>query len=644
MFFKHKFYNSMKLLKSTIWAMMAVAAVSFTACEDDDNYVAGQPSAGAYFASDLPAEYEIAPPAEANLIIPVSRGEANGPATTAISWKVDPESDAFTFPGSVSFEGSSTTANALISVDPAKLAQDQIYTITASIADANNYANGVYQFDYFYGSKMIVEETTGKLVLSVYYNGYQDGMPVTISYRENNPNKQTVLVEDLYPADASFTIQIPDMSFVGPNGGIPVHVVPTASGTVNADYGDVWITDYYTYRNEIAPKAGENPDVDDSYYDPATKTFYIDMIWYVPGVGSFGNGLETLTLAGGSGPADYSLEVEYIGLFTDPGNVTSAIGSFTSAADVAKVMAAMVPTSDGQTALNHVLAGGEGVKEVALGENVREMFDISEAGEYILMAVSYSADGEPQMYAYDEATINLGGNPDADWNYVGTTTFYDPWVFPAYTTQDNQPISNVDYPIEAEMMESKTTKGLYRLNDPYHQESFLLVGNNTGKKANWTVQVYEDGFVSVPQQYSGFANASWGNLTIANYDGFVKEANPDVSNAAIQEFIKSKGEEPSYVEDGMITIPVALFGCELMNDGNFGYSWKNPQVGYIALPEASQAAKRKARAAMVAAPKYRALAPTAVRAIVSSGNGFRVNPVILSADRNLKAKGIHFNH
>lgn len=65
-----------------------------------------------------------------------------------------------------------------------------------------------------------------------------------------------------------------------------VLVTDQFSGYVHPSYGEVWV-------DEVSDYAGE--EVEPSYYDPESKTFYFGLIYYVS-AGSFGHGYETFTL------------------------------------------------------------------------------------------------------------------------------------------------------------------------------------------------------------------------------------------------------------------------------------------------------------------------------------------------------------
>ncbi len=112
---------------------------------------------------------------------------------------------------------------------------------------------------------------------------YEEVFPCTVSYREST----------LDPAAKEYRVEVPDaldepFYITTQDDGKTLSIA--AQGVLtHPEYGVIQICDLVNYK--------KNPGYAKyNYYDPATRTFNYAVIYYVP-AGSFGNGLESITMA-----------------------------------------------------------------------------------------------------------------------------------------------------------------------------------------------------------------------------------------------------------------------------------------------------------------------------------------------------------
>ncbi|MBO5054464.1 MAG: hypothetical protein J6C44_09595 [Muribaculaceae bacterium] len=173
-------------------------------------------------------------------------------------------------------------------------------------------------------------------------------------------------------------------------------------------------------------------------------------------------------------------------------------------------------------------------------------------------------------------------------------SFCDPFIIPGFG------VKNTDY-IWQVKLNNGADEDTYSLEAPYQIEEcpiyeFNQLAGKEKAKIEFNVSIPE--CVYIYKDYAGFKDDE-GTYVIANWAGYVWDVNKNASGAtlaSIMDFMVGKGwaDRFSTFEDGVITIPFSLFGvgADPMGD-DFGYTWKNPQTGYIFFPEASENAKAK---------------------------------------------------
>ena len=150
-----------------------------------------------------------------------------------------------------------------------------------------------------------------------------------------------------------------------------------------------------------------------------TGTFKDGIITFPPstlvaGMANYSNG--ALRAANGAGSfmvlmpgvvlADYSIDVTYLGRFTNTEDENFAVAEITLGADVESAQVAMVKGSDLNGAKSGMLDGSIETLEIETSGSVQ--FPVTSDGKYTIMAISYSG-GESQEVAYDTFDIAIDG-------------------------------------------------------------------------------------------------------------------------------------------------------------------------------------------------------------------------------------------
>ncbi len=446
----------MKLIKAIIPVLFAALATGFTAYSDDDDYVVGQQSPGAYFEASLPDEVLI-PMEGPSFEIQVNRTSAEAPATYAVT------SDApscFNVPSTVTFNGDALTTSLVVTYDPADVEQDKPYEVTFSLDPASNYGNASYTVTL---RRSIPKETiawnghtTGLYTYSLFHvQGAMAEYDVTWTYNPTDPTKDIVInVGMVNPEDPSdpetlwygvnttnlpgrvLHISMPDTEKKLDNGCIPVFV-DVQQVTAPNSYGEakatVSVCDFATfYRDIMEQPAGYERYKDYSYYNPATGTFALYLIYCVaddPGSYYGSYGYEYLNLAGFP---NYDVDVVYKGLFKDADELYTVEAEVMLGSDVATAKTALVSAGSAEAAANAVIKGEVEAQEIkAEGqESYPVSYPVNSSGTYYMVVVSYDNKGEQQQSIAVPVEVNLGGSTVRP---NGEGSMLDGWVTPAFT-------------------------------------------------------------------------------------------------------------------------------------------------------------------------------------------------------------------
>lgn len=627
----------MKFFKYSVLALMGMT-VSLTACSDDDDYAVGAQSPGAYFSEGMPETYKVAE-GSSSFDVVVSRTGVDAPVTYTLA-STDP-SGLFTIPTSVTFEANALTAAVTITYTDTQLEWDTKYPLSLTLTDgATTYGNNKYSFNVIKANPIISKDLgVGQFTYACIWSGtYDDG--TTLQYNPAKPNDQTYILSEWGGGNSDFAIHVPDAEARDSYGDCPAYVHPQNTLYVHSKYGPVWVADLYCYMLEYFNDPATAAKYEGaSYLTPERGLFTMNNVYYIPeyeeGDSYIGNLEEEYYQL--AGYPDLSISASYVGTIINPDRSFEAIAHVVPGKDVAAIKAAMVPGGDESAALKAVLLG-QGVQELdAKEQDVR--FGMTEGGQYTIAFVSFDSEGE----AAEVAAVKFNVELEQTTINVGYADYTDPYVIPAYTS-NGQPIDNRQYTFSVPLLQSKKDANVYYLDSPYTNAAFLLAGNNLNKD-----EVRKIGFdVTVPAsviiepQGSGYFNANWGGeLIIGNLAGYLYSENPGITPAqvytAMQSNPKVEADDYTTLEDGIITISSAWIGAPKIGDGTFGYSWNNPQVGFIYMPESSDEAKARVKSLNVVRPKLAGMLRVTKAAKKVKKDTMTMAPVVVKNSKNMKS-------
>ncbi|MBD5192448.1 MAG: hypothetical protein HDS88_06110 [Bacteroidales bacterium] len=468
----------MKLFKSSILAMLALAAVAITSCDggNDVDYTDGVQGSGSFFPTTK-ASYTL-DRNETSFTIPVARQSANDPSTVEIV--PNDTTGFFGIPTSVTFNGESLTADLTITYDPAQLEYDKAYGVDLIIKNGNIYGNTNYSFTVVLPGPW---KTLGKglytdeLMIGI-YNVEQLTYDVTVEESELNPGLYRIV--NPYGVGVYPYTEAGDMiDGYGPEKPYYMYIHAEKDDQVyferfsvhmifSDDVGELSFTcraaELLTNpANTIeaiakAGYCGNNRDgviylPTDTYFQGTNK--YNDG-WYGP-LGTTGGRL----VLPGIELTDYSAEISYTGRFTDVNEQTFIMADVTLGDDVVSARVAAAQTTD-VAALQEAIENDE-IEYIEISQSGEVKIPVAESGRYTVMVVTY-ANGEVQEVASTTVEISLGGN---EWEKIGNAYILDGWMMSAGSLKDNYDEYVWMCPIER----STKRAGIYRLVQPYGPDS-----------------------------------------------------------------------------------------------------------------------------------------------------------------------------
>lgn len=566
----------MKLFKLYTIAALALASVTFTACEDDgiidDDFTPGAQSAGAYFSNEAAQSYDIEGDAT-SVTFDIYRSAA-GPEVTYDLAVENPDAAIFTAPAQITFAADALSAPYTITFDPAKISEGQFFDFSIALpADAvSNYGDGTYAFTI--GKPEPWESIgigiyTDDIACSLYNIGggktlswnveiQQNGLDKTL-YRLVNPYATMAKMVNGATFDSAnqynitFRIREDNSVVFTPN---PFCTGLTLDPSYGVIYGAQMSSGIGTYEDGIItfPTDGfgaiEQSEYGQDWYK--ANTHGAEMIVF-PGV--------ELT--------DYSAAIEYAGFFTAADNTQQAIVNVDFGADVESARVACAITTDVQALVNSIVSGEIEFVETTQPGEVR--LPLEGAGEYTAVIVTYG-DGEPQLYAATEFEIlGSGAVDEGNWTSLGQSDFIDGW-FIVGLNLPNGPSDALNYPASVEIQKSDDTPGLYRLMAPFTNDTYLAAQANAIQKVrNIVINCQDPAYCFVEPQKSGWGNPVQGGAELVICDGGYLYPTLGIAQPA-QVVAAGLGSTLTVDADGVSTI--------LINSPFFGKSADPDDLGY----------------------------------------------------------------
>lgn len=526
----------MKIFKSSLLALLAVAGAAMTSCSDDNNYTAGVESDGAYFGeSASKIEFSID---ETSFPVTVSRTSAQVDATVSIT-AVD-ESGLFTVPTSATFNGNELTTTINISYNPDDIEQDVNYPITLSVSPSTEYGYATYSFTAVSPSPWtsIGKCTYTDDFISTFYNVPNTPYQVEIQQNDLTPGLYRLVnpYGKGYPYNEPGDYDTSSDYYMVIDATNPDRVV-VERFLSGMDWGEgefmMWsFAGYYLNR-------GMSPDDVDAkgYYG----TLENGIITWPKGtllVGLPGDNGYSLAPANNNGAArivmpgvvlsDYSAQVDYAGRKVDVDENNLLTADVTLGDDVAKARVAAVLGQDIEAIAEGIIDGTIESVEITASGVVELPIDKAD-GIYTIMVVTYDDSGDVQEFGYDFVEISFSGK---QWKEVGSAEILDGWIIPLFDVDPS------DYIWYASVEENQETPGIYRIVNMYGGDCVVADDMLPGIY-NIQINAVDKSFVYVQPQQTGL-DEGFGNITIADLPGYY------VSRGLTQAEIISRLDDEDY--------------------------------------------------------------------------------------------------
>lgn len=546
----------MKKIKFIIASLLLL--VGFSSCQKDEyEYIPAEAATNAqvYFPTTNASQLELGA-LTGTFNLEIARIDSTKAMDVAIT--VEPANENYVFPTTVSFEAGKSVAK--VPVSYTGLEYDKFDEFTVKIDESAQTPYGVGSFTFKVGcpapwtpwisSKAEwtaagydaaawplgdAKKATCDYTYSLYWAGVDAGL--NISFRQYL----------LDPTIAQFKID-------NWGSGVPLiidyntvtHNCQVASQYCadNADYGAVTVSDVSYWQGD---------DFYASYpctYNPETGLFVLNVSYWVA-EGSFGFGPETCQVAGFYIP-DYSVDAQYLGIFTDKEQKAFAqIALNGLGVDAEKAVAMVVTAADDATAVADALAAGEvtgtdlvvGYNNIAIEEGM--------TGELQVVVASVAEGAAMDVAAYKFEYYGGGANP---WSSLGMGLYSDGIASNMYNK-----ITAETYAVE--ILENNETPGLYRLVKPYG-EAWPYASANQGTPADYLEIDATDaeGVLVMPQMLGVNIEGGDTELGFASYGAYMYNA-----GQATLEQLKGAGYLGK-VSEGVIKLPTFANGEEGTED------------------------------------------------------------------------------
>ena len=617
----------MKIKNIFSLALGLVIAAGFASCTDEPEYTPASQVAGmqVYFPETNPTKIDLEQK-DSSFEIELAREVAHKEAGVALA-VTGTNLEDYTFPKTVTFPAGEKSVKFAVEYKGSNLEYEVLDTFAITVNDEKNvspYSISKYEFvagvpapwSAWISSKAEwvaagydaaawplgdAKKATCDYTYSLYWAGVDPGL--TISYRQYL----------LDPTVAQFKID-------NWGSGVPLiidynpvtHNCQVASQYCadNATYGAVTVSDISYWQGD---------DFYASYpctYNPETGLFVLNVAYWVA-AGSFGYGPETCQVAGFYIP-DYSVDAEYLGIFTDKEQKAFAqIALNGLGVDAEKAVALVVTAADDASAVADALAAGEvtGTDLVAGYNNIA--IEEGMTGELQVVVASVVEGAAMDVAAYKFEYYGGGANP---WNSLGMGLYTDGIIPSMYK------LSSETY--EVEILENNETPGLYRVVKPYG-EAWPHAGYNAETPADYFEIDATDaeGVLVMPQMLGVNLEGGDTALGFASYGAYMYNA-----GKATLEQLKGAGYLGKVI-DGVIKLPTFANGEEgtdsYMEFQGVVYYGSKAYYGCegfkVVLPEA--VASQEANApAKVAASKFARSIQRIDRTPIDK-NAKRINPI-----------------
>ena len=545
----------MKLNKLFL-GLLGLTAMVMSSCSDDSDDYQWATASGeqVYFSNELPATQEISFEAS-SFTIPVNRVNTSSSITVPVS--ITSDGDFFTAPSSISFAAGEATTNLTISYDPDSLKYDVYKNAKVTIGKeySTPYGNDTYSFK---GGVASPYKSIGKGKFTDNF-WFEATTSVTIMQNTQKPNEFRIM--DPFPglakaAEVSLDgnqdpyIQLTILQVGETYRGVDITKKDLVGyGLINTGYF------HSTYSADVLMVY---PGMFTSLQDEAVYAYNYVVEWqenglpgriqlapyyYMDGVGGWNNttsdGVVVIDFPGYA-PKDFSAEMNYLGVLTDPAGIPSAAIDLAFGADVKDARAVVIGADADPEAVADAIAAGEleatpviaGTNFVPFGEDL--------TGKLMIVLVVLDEGAVKGVFTNGFEYYGGGKNP---WESLGIGLMIDNLFITMYSPDGEN--SFEPQPIEVEIQQNTDEPGLLRLVDPYQVYAKALGADNY-ETTYLEVNATDPQAVYIEMQATGIDDGD-GMIYLGSYGGYMLQSN-DVAT------LKENGYLGT-LKDGLITLP-----------------------------------------------------------------------------------------
>lgn len=597
-------------INKMFFGLLGVLAMMFVACsenKDDDYNWATVSGEQVYFSNELPATVELSRTSN-TFSIPVKRMNSDGAVTVSVTAN-DP-SGLFTIPSSVSFNAGQNETNLVIgyTYDIEKFPFDEFKNLEITLGGeelTTPYGKSIYKFEAgvpspldFIGIGTLLEgfwfEWESKNV-EIYQNTenrneYRIKAPFDQIAAEmaeegqdpglNGHQSKWLTFTVLQPGQeiAGFTITQKDL----------VYFPELNTGYFHSSYSaDVLMLHPWEFTSLRTESAGAFNRVLSWQENGLPGQVQLAPYYYMDGVGGWNqtkkDGVVMITFPDYV-PKDYTMTLNYEGVFTNPEGVTSAVASIELGEDATNVVAVVVSADDDASAVADAIAAGDLEGTEVSGDYATAPIPEGMSGK-LQMVVVVLDDGVAKVV--DSVFFEYYGGGAEPWTSLGIGYWTDDMVLPLF--------GNDPYTYEVEIQESTEVPGLYRVMNAYGPiaAGFGVAGGDK----NIEINAEDPDFVYIMDQPVGL-DLGYGPISLETDAGYyIAQYGYDAVKAGLPEYF-------GHLKNGVFEFPVlegeSSSGATIqyqiwINMGESSYFGGRNGLFKVVLPNASGSVKKKAQ-------------------------------------------------
>lgn len=450
-----------KIFKHSMLLLFSALALVLGSCTDEYEYI-GATIEGeqVYFSNALSSTVNLDPNAS-EVKIPVNRIQRTGELTVNLNVTTS-ENCAVSVPSSVTFADGDSVAYLTVTYNPQTIQMGHFDDVTVSIADADYttpYGNSSYAFSI--GLSEWKSLGSGLYHDVIYANFYgADALTYNVEIQENILKPGIYRIVSPYGPGTTFYNSYVATGMMGWAGKENTSIVIDATdpnyayvtgdfypgtddGMASQGYGVMHlfsvVDDQLRKGSTLDGLKASNPELFGTFKDgmitmPST-CLYVNFDDTLTPMGYISTAGWSMALPG-SEFTDYSSSFTYNGRFTDVAGNNYAEGKITLGEDVANAKYIVAMEGDDIQAIIDGIADGS-VEATGITENSDVRVPITESGKYVMVIVTFDAEGKQRGSSSTSFTFNIGGSGSANWQSVTSGT-YDQNYYPNFITDENQ--------------------------------------------------------------------------------------------------------------------------------------------------------------------------------------------------------------